>query len=377
MLQLEIIELFYLFSAFHGVLLISMLIAKRNLKTNIFLILLISFFTFYLIENVIYLTGLIREYPHLYFTSLPLVFLIGPLYYHYVKTNVDPNSKFKWIHITHLIPFLFELIILIPFYLLPTEIKIKVYENTLVDKEGLSWNIYFFGYLIYIVSSLIFFIASFKILVQAQIKTNKFNRKKKWLKSLSIFFIAYLLIGSTIGFIARVNSDLGDLALHFNLAVQMILIHILGYVAFLFPELLTQIVRDEPRYQYSSLNQGDINPLKEELLQLMIVSKPYLNSDLTPEDLARSLNVTKNNISQLLSTSLETNFYDFINQYRVNHAKSMLLDEKHKNSKIIHIALDSGFSNKSSFLRNFKKVTGTTPSNFKKSGATQLSETSH
>jgi AraC-like DNA-binding protein len=68
-----------------------------------------------------------------------------------------------------------------------------------------------------------------------------------------------------------------------------------------------------------------------------------------------------------------TSFYDFINTYRVEKAKQLLTEGAYRNAKVIHIAYDSGFSHKSTFLRSFKKVTGHTPSEFRKKSKKEVS----
>ncbi len=59
-------------------------------------------------------------------------------------------------------------------------------------------------------------------------------------------------------------------------------------------------------------------------------------------------------------------FNDFINYYRIQDAKKMLLDEDNKNYTISSIAFDTGFSSLSSFNSAFKKIEGKTPSSYRK-----------
>jgi len=55
-------------------------------------------------------------------------------------------------------------------------------------------------------------------------------------------------------------------------------------------------------------------------------------------------------------------YTDFVNQYRINHAKKLLLQEYN----ISKACFNSGFENLSYFNRTFKKITGLNPSQFKK-----------
>src|SRR5690606_41905073 len=70
-------------------------------------------------------------------------------------------------------------------------------------------------------------------------------------------------------------------------------------------------------------------------------------------------------LSQVINVSQERSFFDFINRYRIDHAKGLLSDPA-RAGNILEIALASGFNSKASFNRVFKKETGMTPSAFKK-----------
>ncbi|TEB41605.1 AraC family transcriptional regulator, partial [Flavobacterium circumlabens] len=60
------------------------------------------------------------------------------------------------------------------------------------------------------------------------------------------------------------------------------------------------------------------------------------------------------------------NFYNFINKYRIEKAKSLLLSEKYNQLNILGIAYESGFNSKTTFNTTFKKNTGFSPTEFVK-----------
>ena len=68
----------------------------------------------------------------------------------------------------------------------------------------------------------------------------------------------------------------------------------------------------------------------------------------------------------MLNTSLNQNFYDFINTYRVSEVKRRLDEGEAENFSILGIAEECGFNSKASFNRVFKKITGTTPTGYMK-----------
>lgn len=120
------------------------------------------------------------------------------------------------------------------------------------------------------------------------------------------------------------------------------------------------------KYKNSALNDKDRQRLMDAVLEYMDKEKPYLNNDLTKDELAKKINTNSHHLSEVLTLSFEQNFYNFINIYRVKYAESLLANSANKNSKIETIGYDSGFKSKTSFNRVFKQITGKTPSEYRK-----------
>lgn len=90
--------------------------------------------------------------------------------------------------------------------------------------------------------------------------------------------------------------------------------------------------------------------------------KLYLNAQLSIYDVAKELGTNRTYISNCINNDLQTNFYDFVNAYRLNVAKKLLVES---NEKISVIALNSGFNCFSTFLRTFRKKYGCTPQEYR------------
>ncbi|MEF9477974.1 helix-turn-helix domain-containing protein [Chryseobacterium sp. 1B4] len=97
----------------------------------------------------------------------------------------------------------------------------------------------------------------------------------------------------------------------------------------------------------------------------MEIQKPYLDSELNLIRLAEMLSVSTHHLSYVINTGFGKNFFQYVNEYRIDHAKKLLKEPDSKLS-ILGIAYESGFNSKTSFNTTFKKVTGQTPSEFKK-----------
>jgi len=148
-----------------------------------------------------------------------------------------------------------------------------------------------------------------------------------------------------------------------------LLIYAIGYTTFKQPEIISDglVFKHSPKYENSTLTSERAENYSAKLLNIMETEKPFTESDLKLQDLARMLSIPPHHLSQILNERLHLNFYDFINRYRVEEAKRRLVDANGNHTTILGIAYDVGFNNKASFNTAFKKHVGLTPSQFKKS----------
>ncbi len=120
------------------------------------------------------------------------------------------------------------------------------------------------------------------------------------------------------------------------------------------------------KYKHSGLDVKGSKKIQKELLELMKTGKPYLEKELTLYNLAERLQVQPNHLSQVINSLEGKNFFDFINMYRVEAAKEKILLNHYQNLTLLGIAFESGFNSKASFNRAFKKLTGQTPTEYRK-----------
>jgi len=126
------------------------------------------------------------------------------------------------------------------------------------------------------------------------------------------------------------------------------------------------IHRATRKYSNSGLSNDDILSIQGALKKVTTETKPYLNPELTINDLAAMIPCNRHHLSQVLNESLKNSFYDYVNYYRVEEAKQLLMNASKENYKISSIAYDAGFNSLSTFNEIFRKHTGTTPSRFRK-----------
>jgi YesN/AraC family two-component response regulator len=119
----------------------------------------------------------------------------------------------------------------------------------------------------------------------------------------------------------------------------------------------------------SSDKKEEFENLKDKLELVIKIKQPYLDEDLTLGKLAEQLSITDKKLSTMLNQYLNTTFYDLINKYRVEAVKKKIILDNYKDYNLFGIACECGFKSRTSFNRIFKKETGLSPSDFKKSEA--------
>lgn len=120
------------------------------------------------------------------------------------------------------------------------------------------------------------------------------------------------------------------------------------------------------KYVNSSLTLEEMENIQTALLKVLEEEDAYLDEELTLAKLATQLAVSSQKVSETLNRSMQQSFYDVVNAYRIERAKSLLLDPAYHHLSIEGIAYECGFKSRSTFFKFFKKVVGSTPTAFKK-----------
>jgi AraC-like DNA-binding protein len=119
-------------------------------------------------------------------------------------------------------------------------------------------------------------------------------------------------------------------------------------------------------YESFNIDAAKLDEYKQRILACMEQDRPYLNDMLTLKDFAGRLNIPPHLVSMTLNSCLNQNFFNFINQYRVEEVKRMLDDAEYDGHTLLRVAFAAGFNSKTTFNTMFKKFTGKTPTQFRK-----------
>ncbi len=354
----------YEFSAYHGAFLALVIIVSKfgRISANRYLAIAILFFSFSLFEWSSY-AGLINRVPHLALLSNPFLYTIAPLIWLYVRRHTKQESQPEpTMALIALLPGSLYLLGTYEFYLLPGTEKLQALNS------GTITNHFYFHEaiypILYVSSSILFLILALRELRQATqyLKSDRLNS----LRFITFCYSIFAIIGFLDWFLTNVLA-VTFASYHLTMLPQTVLIQMAGYIAIINPTFLERHANVSGKYSRSSMSSQQLAEIETTLLKYLQEAKPFLEMDLSPADIADQLGISKHQLSQVLSQRMGLSFYELINKYRIVEAQEMIKAEDGQSFKLIHIAFDSGFSNKTTFLRNFKKFTGLTPSQYRES----------
>jgi AraC-like DNA-binding protein len=119
------------------------------------------------------------------------------------------------------------------------------------------------------------------------------------------------------------------------------------------------------KYAKSGLTKNQLLRHKQRLDQVMHSQMAYLQPDLTLPKLAKAVGCSVNHLSQVINSGFGTSFFDYLNRYRIDHARELLTELDGQNTAILNIALTVGFNSNSAFYAAFKKHLGITPAQYR------------
>ncbi len=351
---------------------LTLLLHKQGDKTsNRLLAVLLFVFSLHLSEYVAVASGFYQQAPHLIGATLPVVFLIGPLYYLYAESLLAENFHFDLKRAAHFLPALLCYLLLLPFYAKPAAGKAAFLSGLIKSGYVIFPLDQFLLMALSTFQMLAYFYLAFALLrnYEERFKDESANTEilnVDWLKKISIGFSLYMMLFFVAYFQLFLLKAHRQEIFYFAMLVLSGFIHAVGYHAIRQPEIFSgkKLLPPAPKYQKNILPETRMKNYLEKLLHLMETEQSYLNPELKLSDVAEALHISSNHLSQVINAELGKNFFDFINARRVEEAQRRLLDPKYAHYTILAIALEVGFNNKASFNRVFKKHTGMTPSEF-------------
>ena len=337
-------------------------IGRANFPLGLFLIFLSVISLSFALKS----TGWIYDFPYLIDLDWAVGFWLAPLYLWYVREMTGEKLMYNWKQYALLIPGLLVLCYYAKFHFKSSEEQlayIDLIQSVYIQDYQISdWLFY-----PYIQT---FFIYVIVLLYRRKDKiSGVFKDNCLWLLKYTIMLLAFGFFGAGIYLLPLPPSPLfvDILPLVSSVLYVMIIYRFLGqkWNSASFED--GGLKEHKPKYTNSSLDEEEALRLNEELCRIMEQNKLYLQPDLTLQTLAREINVKHHHLSQIINQQHRKNFSDFVNDYRVKEARKMIIENGHL--KLEAIGYESGFNTKATFNTAFKKITGCTPSEFRKKRA--------
>ena len=332
-------------------------------------------------------TSFYQLHPQYWGITYCFPILTAPLLYYYVVLITQPEQKFKpWFWLLTLPFFVFITYYLATYYFLPDDRK-NEYFHLATTKP---WAMIYAGEFFLVLSGPVYSVLGlFRIKQHIKNIEGNFSYKAginlSWLKIILIAIVGV----NVIGVLLNVFSDIyplftyqtSDNLMH---SLNVLLIFFIGYYGFK-QTLIYPVGKEKPdrihkekfneaqlignpetslKYLKSGLQKNDVDVYYSSLIQLMDSEELFLDSRLSIKTVADKLGISVNHLSQVINQQSGKNFFKFINEYRVEEAKKLLLDQSNRKFTILAIAYNCGFNSKSSFNTIFKQYTGETPSEF-------------
>jgi AraC-like DNA-binding protein len=315
-----------------------------------------------------------------------IYFLVGPLLFLYVRSNLVANEGFKKIYIFHFFPALFILINNIPYFLFPFESKIefaKLIKDDIINVVKVKNESFFlFGDLSYYSPFLFLiygFISLYLLIIPIRTGTNfnlrkfRFDRISKiWVVFICVTTISLCFFHVVLNFNFLYYKDKDQIIFFVGVQAFLLMLFPLSLIftpqilyGFIFRDSKSKIPQDRNKQSITFSSQKlTLENIAEKIELIMVNDKPFLSADFSFDDLVVLLAVPKNLVQRCLTEHLNTKFTDLRSHYRIRHAKELLCDISNQNITIEAIGFESGFTTRSSFYRAFKDETGITPKEF-------------
>ncbi len=314
----------------------------------------------------LYSTSIMPELYWLVLLLIPFTFLVTPLmimrYSWLFSAEYKLQKKYFYFFIPSFITFIFCIVPLLPgihiqytsigkapvlsneFSLLPVYSKI-IFSLIIASKA------IFFSLIVFMLLKLFFL----------------------WRKNLNVTITPVIKIGYFFALAMAITtgiSFLGDIFSIKLVRISMIMANTFIIAVYIVSQRkpgynrMLRIVIQKVKYEQSYITNIDAESVQKQLTELMDEEKAFADEDMSLNKLASELAITPHQLSQILNERLKKNFHTFINEYRIEEAKKLLVEDSDRS--ILSVSIAVGYNSYTTFCTAFSKQTGLSPSKYRK-----------
>ena len=346
----NIVHIIIIISIFQSLfILLTIFLKKERKELQNKLMLLVTFF--FSLQIIMYNKSILPfiKYFKVYYLLYQTAFILPPLLYLLIR-SMNNSYSFSKSHLLHFIPYAL----------------ISVIVSIL--SFGLNIRLYFYYVRpILIIQGLTYILVSFNYLKNQNISLNPFktlNSTEILGKFFLFFYILLWIVNVQQYFVVNIfkvpHRCFCEISIH--AFFLFIIINALGFLAVTKPHIFSS----KKKYRNTILDASEKHRISTMIEQFISNKNSYTKPELNIKDVGIELGISSRIISQIINDEYNTNFKDFLNSYRIRHAKNMLTDKKCVGLTIQEVLYSSGFNSKSNFNLVFKKHTDCTPVEYRK-----------
>ncbi|MGZ3845723.1 MAG: helix-turn-helix domain-containing protein, partial [Flavisolibacter sp.] len=377
---------------------------------------------FHLFLYYFHITGEIYKHTYLLGIQIPMPLLHGPFLYLYTVTASQERNELPKYYLLHFLPAAMAWTALTQYFILPAAQKIDVYKH-----NGAGYEVYMkVIFIAFTLSGFAYVLLSFLQLKEYRKRiADEFSNTERinlnWLRYLIYGILAVwiiillrggdaLIYGVVVIFVSLIGyfgiKHMGIFTYRRDIVHEAISSPVSSNLSFTLndaarnvtasglvhepvpttpsPDPAALTLQSKPvmvgpvfvrtKYEKSGLQKEVAQRIHSQLTQIMKNEKLFREEELSMAQLAQQLDIHPNYLSQVINTYENKSFYDYINTLRIEEFKSLALLPENSRYTLLSLAFKCGFNSKTSFNRNFKKITGQSPSAFLKEMNVQLME---
>ncbi|WP_130735134.1 AraC family transcriptional regulator [Flavobacterium sp. J27] len=346
---------------------------KINIKANKWFSGFIACIFFIAFDNFLYEINILRDHFFLNLIDNFCCFSIAPIFYFSVVYFTNPEKKWNTNDYFHFITPLLVVILFIAFYF------IDGFEETF-KKGNFINNVIELVLISFLLTQLLLY-PIFSYLKLLKHKKNTFlfssNIEKidlKWLQYVCLSIVIMIFCWS-LEIILNISEPIQNVVSPIVDTIYLLGMFFITYnwskqkeiYPFFSIQSIHEVIEqneDSNQKKKKLIDDEELLDYKHNLLQLMNQKKLFLDNELNLEKLAQELDTSTHILSYIINNGFNENFYQFVNRYRIEEAKELI--QKSDHLSLLGIGFEVGFNSKTTFNTTFKKITGKTPSEYKK-----------
>lgn len=361
----------------------------------VFFFIILSQNKFYLYSKILILTSIVfcflaigawtlfqgqiplLKYAYVSVYPAPLYFLPGLILFLYIKSVVNKHKGFSKWELLHFIPTVLNIILLLPYFMLPTEAKQETLAAFLTNHGKLpEVNVFFFSKYIDVFSKITIWFIYLILTIRTLIKFRKNNSKWitehkaiwQWINRITaingISFLLYIVIFSLVYDSYSLSIALVGPPLFFILTTIIVLMFNPKILYGLKKQQFTDNINKEQYSKTLELSPLKIEEYKIKIEKLVDEKEIFLIKNYALKDMSDALDIPLHHLSFVINKEFGGNYKFYINRSRINYIIKNRYCEEWAHFSLEGIGDAAGFSSRNTFFKVFKIVTGETPAQY-------------